>query len=221
MVSTRTIFWEVDVQKDFMYPRGALYVPGAEGILANVNRLVEAARQCHVLLVSSADAHNPDDPELREWPPHCLKGTPGAEIVPEGLAPRQIVVPNSAEFSLPADLNACEQITLEKNTLDVFDNPNSDKLLGRLSPAGVPPFDPDAEFLVFGVVTEYCVRCTVEGLLRRGRRATLVTDAIRSLDATAGRQLLEDWRLRGVRLVSTDQALSFVASAKAAGFGKS
>ena len=221
MVSTKTIFWEVDVQRDFTLPGGALYVPGTEAVLANVNRLVEAARQRRVFLVSSADAHNPDDPELREWPPHCLKGTPGAEIVPEGLAPHRIVVPNSAEFSLPADLNAYEQVTLEKNTLDVFDNPHSDKLLGRLSPAGAPPFDADAEFLVFGVVTEYCVRCTVEGLLRRARRVTLVTDAIRALDAAVGRQLLEDWRSRGVRLVSTDQALSLVASANTVGFAKS
>lgn len=220
MLSETTIFWEVDAQKDFMLSGGALYVPGAEAILPSINRLVEAARRRSVFLVSSADAHNSDDPELRDWPPHCLKGTPGAEIVSEGLAPHRLAVPNSAEFSVPADLNAYEQVTLEKNTLDVFDNPQTEHLLARLAPAGSPPFDADAEFLVFGVVTEHCVRCVVEGLLRRDRRVAVVSDAVRSLDAAKGSGLLRAWELHGVRLLSTAQGLSLVAPPNAAGCGR-
>src|SRR5438034_6393444 len=66
-----------------MLPGGKLYVPGAEKIIPNVNRLIEAARQGRTLLISSADAHQPDDAEFREWPPHCVKGTAGAELIPE------------------------------------------------------------------------------------------------------------------------------------------
>ena len=55
------VLWEVDAQADFMLPGGKLYVPGAEKIMANLNRLVEQVRQSRVLLISSADAHQPDE----------------------------------------------------------------------------------------------------------------------------------------------------------------
>ena len=208
MVSQKTVFWEVDAQADFMLPGGKLYVPGAEKIIPNLRRLVEAARQGRVFVVSSADAHNPDDAELREWPPHCLKRTPGAEILPEGLAARRLVIPNDKGLVLPESLGGYQQVTLEKNTLDVFDNPHADAVLGRLGPNGSPSFEGDVEFLVFGVATDYCVRCTVEGLLARGRRVGVVRDAIQPLDAAKGAQLLAEWESRGARMLSTDQALA-------------
>ena len=211
MVSERTIFWEVDTQRDFMLPGGALYVPGAEKLIPNLNHLVEAARGDRVFLISSADAHSPNDPELRQWPPHCLKGSLGAQILSECQAERRLVVPNEASFALPADLRPYQQVTLEKNTLDVFDNPHTDALLTRLVQAGLPPFDSDPLFVVFGVVTEYCVQCAVEGLLHRGRRVAVVSDAIESLDAKKGEQIIDGWESRGVRLITTNQALSLVA----------
>ena len=76
MITPKTVFWEVDAQADFMLAGGKLYVPGTEQIIPSLNRLVETVRQGRVFLISSADAHNPDDPELRDWPPHCLRGTP-------------------------------------------------------------------------------------------------------------------------------------------------
>ena len=100
LISPITVFWEVDAQADFMLPDGKLYVPGAEEIIPNLNRLVETVRQGRVFLISSADAHNPDDLELRDWPPHCLKGTPGSALLPEACASRRLVIPNENGFVL-------------------------------------------------------------------------------------------------------------------------
>jgi nicotinamidase/pyrazinamidase len=210
MISPRTIFWEVDVQADFMLPGGKLYVPGAEKIVPNVNRLVDAAREGRVLLISSADAHDSSDAELREWPPHCLKGTAGAELLPEARAARRLVIPNLRGAALPADLSGWQQVTLEKNTLDVFDNPNAEALLARLAPAGTPAFRSDLEFVVFGVVAEFCVLRAADGLLQRGHRVALVRDAIQSLHAEKGPAILEALTSRGARLITTDQALALV-----------
>ena len=66
-----------------------------------------------------------------------------------------------------------QQIVLEKQTLDVFQTRHADALVNRL---GTRP-----EFVVFGVVTEFCVSCAVKGLLERGRRVAVVTDAIETL----------------------------------------
>jgi nicotinamidase-related amidase len=178
LVSPQTIFWEVDVQADFMLPGGALYVPGAEEIVTNIDLLVDCARKDRVFLISSVDAHDPNDPEFHDWPPHCLKGTPGANLLLEACAPPQLVIPNQRGFKLPADLASYRQVVLEKNTVDVFDNPNTDLLLAPLGPGGSPAFPSDALFAIFGVAAEYCVRYTAEGLLDRGRLSAIITDAV-------------------------------------------
>lgn len=205
-----TVLWEVDAQVDFMLLGGKLYVPGAEKIIPNINRLVETARQRQTLLISSADAHNPDDPEFRDWPPHCLKGTPGAELVPEARAGSRLIIPNQKDFLLPRDLGNFQQIILEKNTLDVFDNPNTEALLARLG-SGAPKADASPEFLVFGVVTEYCVRLAAAGLLRRGFHVTLIKDAIQSLDDKKGSEILRDLQSQSASLITSEEALALIA----------
>lgn len=220
MISTKTILWEVDAQADFMLPGGKLYVHGAEKIIPNINRLVEQARQGRAFLISSADAHQPDDPEFQQWPPHCLKGTPGADLIPEACAPRLLVIPNRSDFAFPGDLSAYQQILLEKNTLDVFDNPNTGAVLAWINmqsahseaPAATTgESDAGPNFLVFGVVTEYCMLRAADGLLRRGYRVSIVEDAIQSLDAAKGREILRDLQSRGAQLVTTERALALVA----------
>lgn len=219
MVSIDTILWEVDAQADFMLPGGKLYVPGAEKIIPNINRLVDEARPGRVLLISSADAHHPDDPEFQQWPPHCVKGTAGAELIPEARAARLLVIPNQPDFVFPADLSAQQQIILEKNTLDVFDNPNTGAVLAWVNmqsaysqsaaeTAGGSDARPN--FLVFGVVTEYCVLRAAAGLLRRGFRVSIVEDAIQSLDEKRGREILGELQSRGAQLVTSDQALALL-----------
>ncbi len=211
MLSPKTIFWEVDVQIDFLFPGGSLYIPAAEEIIANINLLVDAARQGRVFLISSADAHDPNDPELRDWPPHCLKGTPGADLLPEACASPRLVIPNQKGFVIPKDLGTYRQITLEKNTLDVFDNPQTDALLARLNPTGSLAFASSPQFVVFGVATEYCVRCTADGLLRRGYHVSVVTDAVRAIDQEKAQQTLETLHSLGARLIITSEALALVA----------
>jgi nicotinamidase/pyrazinamidase len=211
MASRRVVFWEVDAQADFMLPGGKLYVPGAEKIIPNIQRLVNAARETHTLLVSSADAHSERDPEFQKFPSHCVKDTPGARIVPEGLTKRVFTVPNQASFSLPPRILDYEQIVLQKQTLDVFDNPHTAKIVKRLG-EGV-------DYFVFGVVTEYCVRCAARGLLESGSKVSIVEDAIESLKPEDEMATLDELAAMGARLLTTERAIelakSYAKSAKA------
>lgn len=206
MVSRKIIFWDVDTQVDFVLPGGKLYASGAEKLLPNLALLAGAAREGRVFLVSSGDAHTPEDPELREWPPHCMRGTPGAAIVPETMTQHFFVVPNRPAASLPADLSRYQQAILEKQTLNVFDNPNTTTLLSRLTELT----DSDAEFVVFGVVTEHCVNFAAKGLLERGRRVALVTDAIEALKPEDGSRTLAELVALGARLITTREALALL-----------
>jgi len=200
MVSHDYVFWEVDVQADFMLPGGHLYVPGAEKLLPNIRRLTDAARQGRVFLVSHGCFHTPNDPEFKTFPPHCVKGTPGAELVPEALAEKVARVPNDQTAKLPEDLSKYQQILLEKQTLNIFESRHADALVNRLGD--------QAEFVVFGVVTEYCVSFAVKGLIERGRRVAVVQDAIETLKPEDGEKSIADWKAMGARLTTTDQALS-------------
>src|ERR1017187_1207189 len=65
----------------------------------------------------------------------------------------------------------------------------------------------DAEFVVFGVVTEYCVSLAVKGLLERGRRVAVVQDAIGTLKQEDGKKTTTELERLGARLTTADQAL--------------
>jgi nicotinamidase/pyrazinamidase len=196
------VFWEVDAQRDFMLAGGKLYVPGAEKIIPNIQRLVESAMKSHTLLVSSACAHSENDPEFQIFPPHCIQGTPGAQIVSEGMTASFTTVPSDASFALPANILDSPQIVIEKQMLDVFSNPHTAALVDLLGPG--------AAFVVFGVVTEYCVRCASDGLLDRSRTGYVVRDAIETLDAAEGRAARDHLQSRGARLITTADALALI-----------
>jgi nicotinamidase/pyrazinamidase len=199
VISDQYIFWEVDVQRDFMLPGGKLYVPGAEKLVPNIRRLTDVARAGRVFLVSHGCFHTPDDPEFAKFPPHCVKGTQGAELLPEALTDRVLRVVNDEGAGIPEDLFDYQQIFLEKQTLDVFQSRHADALVSR--------FNRDAEFVVFGVVTEYCVGLAARGLLDRGRKVALVTDAIETLDRKAGERTVAELVALGARLTTTEEVL--------------
>ena len=212
MVSRRIIFWDVDTQADFILPGGKLYVPGAEGLIPNLNRLTDQARKDRVFLVSDACVHAPNDPEFQRFPPHCVRGTAGAEMIPETIAKNFLILPNRREATVPDDLSRYQQVILEKQTLDVFDNPLTETVIGRLKKFT----DDDAEFFVFGVVTEYCVRCVGKGLLARGRRVALVEDAIKTLKAEDGESALAEMKSLGARMITTREAIDSLGRTKQA-----
>jgi nicotinamidase/pyrazinamidase len=188
-------FFDVDTQRDFMLPSGALYVPGAERLRVKLRRIFEFARANDITILSSVDAHTEDDPEFKQFPRHCVKGSEGQRKLEETLLAHNIVLENK-----PIDRNLIElmkkyqQIVIEKQTLNVFDNPVSERLIRALPPRAV----------VFGVTTEYCVRCEALGLRRLGIKTALLTDVICALDADSGKSALEEMKNAGVDFVSSD-----------------
>ncbi len=199
MLNSKTIFWEVDTQADFMLPTGKLYVPGAERLLPNIQRLTDAARENKVFLVSHGCYHVADDPEFATFPPHCVQNTPGSDFVPEALTEKVLRIPNDAHATLPHDLSPYQQILLEKQTLDIFQSRHADALVQRLPT--------DATYVVFGVVTEYCVRFAAKGLLDRGRKVSVVEDAIETLSAAAAQQTTAELKALGATFIGTEEAL--------------
>jgi len=187
----KTIFFDVDTQLDFLYPAGALPVPGAEQIIDSLGALTEFAVSHRIPILSTIDAHSEDDPEFKIYKPHCVIGTTGQKKAAATLLNRHEVL-TSAPGAFD-HVREAPQILVEKQKLDCFTNPNLRPLLDRLKPE---------RYVVYGVATELCVRCAVFGLLSTGAEVELVTDGIKSLNAAAAPKMLERFETEGGRLVT-------------------
>ncbi len=191
----KTVFFDVDTQIDFLYPAGALYVPGSERLLPAIAALNRYAAANGIPLVSDTDAHTEDDPEFAHWPPHCVAGTTG-QLKPQAtLLEKRVVIPSTPG---QYDISGAQQIIIEKQDLDVFTNPNVPRLLEQLGAD---------EYVVYGVVTEYCVRCAAMGLLRTGKPVRLVTDAIQALSEEDARRTFEEFQAAGGKLTTVAEVV--------------
>jgi nicotinamidase/pyrazinamidase len=194
----KTVFFDIDTQIDFMLPAGALYVPGAERLLPAVAQLNRCAAARGMPLVSDMDAHAENDPEFRVWPPHCVAGTLGQAKPAETLLDKRVVIPNRPAA---VEVAGAPQIIFEKAALDPFTNPNIRALLDALGAD---------QYVVYGVVTEYCVRCAAMGLIATGKPVTLVTDAVQALKREDSERTLREFTEAGGRLATVGQVLGCV-----------
>ncbi len=172
MLEGPLVFIDVDTQRDFLDLDGALFIAGSGAIRPNLARLTAFARDQHIPILASACAHEPGDPEFDVFPPHCLLGTEGQNRVEETDWPGgDIVEPGSGVSleSIPAHL------TIHKQAYDVFSTPETDAVIALYA-------QNRPTFVVYGVATDYCVRCVVDGLLERGHKVAIVVVAIRAVD---------------------------------------
>lgn len=198
------ILWDVDTQVDFVLPEGKLYVPGAEQTVPAMKRLVEAARAAGLVHVASADDHELTDPEISDepdfrntYPPHCLRGTRGAQKIPETeqADPLPLSLVPFPPGLVPGLIRDRREILLLKKNFNVFTNPNCDPLLDALDPE---------EIVVFGVATDVCDDAAILGFLQRGRRVRFVEDAARGLDEGRVAACTAVWRKRGVEFTTAE-----------------
>jgi nicotinamidase/pyrazinamidase len=202
------ILWDVDTQVDFMEARGKLYVPGAEAVAPAMERLVDAARAAGLVHVASADDHELTDPEISDkpdfrntYPPHCLRGTRGAEKILETKQRDPLPLPlvPYPPGLVPKLIEGRRELLLLKKNFNVFTNPNTDPVLEALDPE---------EIVVFGVATDVCDDAAIRGFLQRGRRVRFVEDAARGLDEARTTACLASWREGGVEFMTTDEAVA-------------
>ncbi|MCU0229334.1 MAG: cysteine hydrolase [Bryobacterales bacterium] len=184
------LFLDVDTQLDFLYPTGALCVPGATQILPHLAALRDHAQRQGIPVLSTCDAHLENDEEFSIYRAHCVAGTLGAGKAPE------TVLRECRRLALgqPLEASFSGQVVMEKRTTNMFAQPAIAEAIRVLAPQRV---------VVSGVVTEICVMHAVEGLLERGIPVTVVTDAVFALEESRSRDLLNHWRAAGCQLLRT------------------
>lgn len=174
-------FFDIDTQNDFVVPGGALYGAGAERVIPHVAALNRHAGDHGIPLISTMCAHHADSREFQVWKPHCIVGTEGQRK------------PAATMLDDPK-----QQILVGKDDIDMFSNPEVLPLLNRL---GID------DCYVYGVFTEYCVKCAIMGLLKTGRKVSLVTEATAHLDQAAGEKVVAEFLAAGGRCISAAEAM--------------
>lgn len=200
-------FIGVDLQRDFMYPEGKLYVQGSKDILENIfkflnymnvirDRNISIATLGNVLLTS--DSHTKESKEISEtpdyintFPEHCMLGTEGMYLIRE-------VMPMLMNTG-----NANIQVFF-KDTFSIFDNAEFNKTILNMLDSDV------VNFYVFGVATEFCVKAAVEGLYERISKSpdpskysiTVLKDMIAGVNEEKSEDLLKVWESMGIRVAT-------------------
>src|SRR6185437_3173121 len=164
----KTVFFDVDTQLDFLFPAGALYVPGAEKIATVLAELTRFAAENEIQIVSTLDSHTEDDPEFKIWRPHCVIGTQGHQKYSQTITGKQILV--------------------AKHTIDVFESERLQEVIDDLRAD---------RYVVYGLATDYCVRTAAFGLLKHQARVEVVTDAIKGINSGETDAILRNFEENG------------------------
>jgi nicotinamidase/pyrazinamidase len=178
----------VDVQRDFL-PGGALAVEAGDEVVPVLARLNERFVAAGLPVIASRDWHPSDHCSFREsggpWPPHCVAGTPGAEI-DDGLklGPGTRLV-NKATAAGEEAYSAFE----------------GTDLAAWLREHGV------RRLFIGGLATDYCVKSTALDALAAGFDVVLLEDGVRAIDAADGRAAIEMLRERHAALANSDELL--------------
>ncbi len=199
-----TLFWDVDTQFDFMEPEGKLYVPGAKSIIEKVSLTRRFALDSGYSILADIDWHSAGNPEISDtpdfeqtFPAHCMAGEGGAERVGYlGEAPIAYVDIERMPIEAIERLVGKEQfhIVIKKESLDVFENPNTAEILRLVAPK---------EVIVFGVALDFCVGCVLRGVLKAGGvKVCLLTDVTKGLGTRPDEELFEQYAAEGVEITT-------------------
>jgi len=140
----------IDMTKDFV--EGKLKCERAKRIIPNIRRLADEARKRRVPVIYVSDSHLPEDPEIRIWGEHSMKGSEGSKVIDE-------LAPEKGDY------------VLEKRAYSAFHETGLDMLLRSLGVDTV---------ILCGLHTNICVRHTAADAFFKGYRIVVPEDAVES-----------------------------------------
>lgn len=199
------LFWNVDTQIDFVYPRGKLYVEGAENLRPQWKELTELAKDNSIRVVNTADYHFPNSAELDDnpdfintFPEHCMANTRGADYIRETDPEDPLIFNWNKDYLITPELfdpDKHRNFVIRKDAFDVFaGNPLTDKIVKFLKPGNV---------VVYGVTTNICVDAAVRGLVKRAKNVYVVEDAIKELPKIP--LPFESWKKKRVEMITLEE----------------
>jgi nicotinamidase-related amidase len=189
----RQILVDINTQRDFFLAEGNACVRNHRRVLANIRRMMAWARYRHIPIISTCEVYdnNNGGREIR----YCIDGTEGQKKIRYTLLRNRVSFAADGNTDLPADiLRQYRQIILHKRCVDPFDEPRIDRLLSEVQAN---------EFILVGADVEGAVKATALGLMQRGKKVSIVVDAVGWHDKREARLAIRKMQAKGGRLVET------------------
>jgi len=189
----KQILVDIDTQKDFLLAGGKACIGNHRRVLAHIRRVMAWARRRGVPIISTAEVHPNNNGESEIG--CCIDGTDGQKKICYTLFNNRVSFAADGNTDLPRDmLRRYRQVILHKRCVDPFDEPRIDRLLSEVRAN---------EFIVVGTSLEGAVGATALGLLQRGKKVTIVVDAVGSHNKREARLALRKIETKGAKLIET------------------
>ena len=195
---TKRILDIVDMQNDFMMPKGALYVSGAEEIIPKAKKFLSALKGGEFdLILMKYDTHFREtydkNPESKQFPLHCVFNDWGWKMAFD--LPKKIMEAfpvfqlNKNVFDMwgdRPDMEAPEfddaaKTTAYKNLFNMVALNGDEKPRPRADFMADKNIGPGTEVIMMGVASDYCVHDAMLGYLQRGCQVTVISDLVRGI----------------------------------------
>jgi len=187
----KQILIDIDTQKDFLLAAGKACIRNHRRVLAHIRRVMAWARYRNVPVISTAEVHADGDGALS----YCIDGTEGQKKVRYTLLCNKVSFAADGNTDLPRDmLRRHRQVILHKRCVDPFDEPRIDRLLSEVRAN---------EFILVGASVEGAVKAMALGLLQRGKRVTIISDAVGSHNKREANLALRKMEAKGAKLIET------------------
>jgi nicotinamidase-related amidase len=189
----RWILVDINTQKDFFLGGGNACIKNHKRVLANVRRMMAWARRNNVRVISTCEVY-PSRNGVKEVG-YCIDGTQGQKKIRYTLLSNRASFPADGNTDLPADiLRRYRQIVLHKRCVDPFNEPRIERLLSEVRADN---------FVLIGASAEGAVKATALGLLQRGRKVSVVVDAVGLLNNREAKLAFRKMRAKGAKLIET------------------
>jgi len=189
----RWILIDINTQKDFFLAGGNACINNHRKVLANVRRIMAWARRNNVRVISTCEVY-PNHNGVNEVG-YCIDGTDGQKKIRYTLLSNRTSFPADGSTDLPADiLRKYRQIVLHKRCIDPFNEPRIERLLSEVRADN---------FVLIGASAEGAVKATALGLLQRGKKVSVVVNAVGSLDKREAKLALRKMGAKGAKLIET------------------
>ena len=168
----------VDMQNDFVMPRGRLAVDGADSLVAPANEFL--ASEKFDKIIATFDTHYnksyAHSAEAKLFPAHCIYGTRGWELA----------------------INPGRYTRVLKNQFDVWGAPRAI----NQAIAGFTPNNTDV--YVMGVASDYCVKYAITGYLTRGYNVIVLQDLCRGIERQID-DVVAEFKNAKIKMINTNQ----------------
>lgn len=187
----RQIILDVSTQKDLFLSDGIARVRNHRRVLANIRRVMAYARVRGVHVISTCEVYSDGTGHT----PYCLDGTEGHKKVRYTLLNNRVSFAADNNTSISKEIfKNYKQLVLHERGYDPFEEPAIDRLLSDIK---------FCEFILIGATAENSVKAMALGLLQRGKKVTVIYDAVGSHDNKEAKMAFRKMQAKGAKLIET------------------